>query len=345
MTAATALAPDRPRDRPRLLGGALLPMLGGGVQRLVAVFLALHPLGAVLVLGWMLRLMRHEAAETRRALIAGEPGCRAPLPGWLTPVSADGARFTGPPGRRLGGLWLNLANGIAATITVFAGTLPFTLLWLVSWWAGWENSFNKGYEQSWVGPVVGMLGVALALPLLARLPMALAHQAVKGRLSAFFARRPVGELIEAAGWRYVWLALLSAIAALPLFVFQALPTFVEEWRPGLADSSPEEIKTFIARYRLLATTYLVLVLIALRRMAARLHARASLALEAQGLSAGPRRGPIRLGVWVRRLLTWACWFAVIAQVFVAQFVNHQWVVWLLPPLSALPWFAPLAPVP
>ncbi|MEL6218988.1 MAG: hypothetical protein AAFR79_11050, partial [Pseudomonadota bacterium] len=120
---------------------------------------------------------------------------------------------------------------------------------------------------------------------------------------------------------------------------QALPTFVEGWRPGFSDRSPEEVEAFIAGYRLLATAYLLLVLIALRRMAARLHTRASLVLETHGAR------PFGLGAAFRMGLVLACAFGVVAQIFVAQFLNHQWVVWLLPPLSGLPWFAPLAPAP
>ncbi|MEL6574704.1 MAG: hypothetical protein AAFQ81_02345 [Pseudomonadota bacterium] len=320
-------------------GLALGARLSSLMRQAIAILLALHPLGAVLVLGWMMRLMRAEAREARRRLTRGERPRRVPVPGWL---SAADDEVSGRIGRLVGAVWLNLRDGVSALVTLAAGTLPFTLLWMLSWWGGWENSFNKGYEQSWVGPVVGLVGVALALPLLARLPMALAYQAVEGRMSAFFARRHVASLIEAAGWRYVGLTLLSAIAALPLFAMQALPTFVEGWSPGFAERSAEEIETFITRYRLLATAYLILALVALRRMAARLHVRASLALEANWSS---RSMSSRLGAWMRQILIWACWFTVVAQVFVAQFVNHQWVVWLLPPFSMLPWFAPLTPAP
>lgn len=317
----------------------LWPMLGGLVRRAIAILLALHPLGALLVLGWLMRLMRDEAALNRRMQAADLGPRRAPLPSL---VMADPAPGRGWLMRQIGGLWLNLRDGVAALVTTTLGTLPFTALWLMSWWGGWENSFNKGYEQSWIGPSLGLLGTALALPLLTRLPMALAHQAAEGRMSAFFARHPVARLIRAAGWRYAVLAVLSALAALPLFALQGMPVFVEDWSPGFVDRDPEDVQTFIAGYRLVATAYLVLVLIALRRMAARLHARASLIVEAGGPARGTAR---RLGAWACVAVCWAAWFAVVAQVFVAQFLNHQWVVWFIPPLSGLPFFAPLTPLP
>ncbi|MEM6973999.1 MAG: hypothetical protein AAF577_14460 [Pseudomonadota bacterium] len=334
-----AAAEGQPLSPPRGLVGAL----GGLARRAVAVILALHPLGAVLVLGWLMRLMAAEAAISRHRLVHDIGLSRAPLPGWVVAGQIDApAHGRGWLARSLGALWLNLAAGLAALGTLVAGTLPFTALWLMSWWGGWENSFNKGYEQSWVGPTLGLLSVAVALPLLARLPMALAHQAVEGRMSAFFARRAVTRLIRAAGWRYVALGLATALATAPLFAAQALPTFVEGWSPGFAERHAESLDRFIAVCRLVATTWLVLSLIAVRRWAARLHARATLRLEAGPLPSGP---VALTGTLLRTLLLWAASFAVVAQVFVAQFVNHQWVVWLIPPFAGLPFFAPLTGLP
>ena len=303
-----------------------------GLGRLaVAVLLALHPLGAVLVLGWLMRLMRdHEAVCRAAPDLRG----RVPLPRWLGLGRAPGRSVWAA---WLGGVWQSVRLGLAALATLAAGTLPFTGLWLLAWWGGWENSFNKGYEQSWVGPTVSLLAVAIALPLLARLPMALAHQAAEERTSAFFARRAVGRLIRAAGWRYVLLMALSAVAALPLTLLQVAPVFVEGWSPGFLDRSPEEVEAFVSGYRLVATAYLVVCVIRLRRMAARLHARAALALEAR-----PREGRVGVGTVLRTALMWSAAFALVAQIYVAQFFNHQWAGWLFPPTMTLPWFPPLS---
>ena len=40
-------------------------------------------------------------------------------------------------------------------------TLVPSLLMLFSWEAGWDNSFNKGYEQAAIGPTTGTLGIDL----------------------------------------------------------------------------------------------------------------------------------------------------------------------------------------
>ena len=318
----------------------LFARLAGLGRLVVAVLLALTPVTAILVLGWLLRLMQREEALARAQLQrSGRRGRSAALPTWLCGGAEPAHNWRQ---RWFGGLAENIRSGIASLATVALGTLPFSLVWLLSWWGGWENSFNKGYEQAWVGPSLGLIGVAVALPLLARLPMALAHQAVEGRAAAFFRIREVRLLIRLAGWRYVWLAFLCVAAAFPLFVLKSAPVFVEQWRPGLLDRNLEEVEAFANSYRLWATAYLVAALVFLRRYAAGLHARAALKLVALPQS---RTRSATLGGMLRAILLWIIWFGLVAQVFVGQFVSHQWVSWVNHPLIALPWLPPLgAPV-
>jgi hypothetical protein len=302
----------------------------------VGIVLCLTPVTAVLVLGWLMRLMRREEAYAHQRLqgvTRGEPGPR--LPHWVTGDTPTSASFFT---RWLGSLFDNLLQGLAALVTLAAATLPFTLLWLLSWWGGWDKSFNKGYEQAWVGRTIGLIGVAISLPLLARLPMALAHQAVEGRIGAFFAFREVRKLIRRAGWRYVGLSLLFVLASLLLFVAKGAPVFVEQWSPGFTDRNAAEIETFGRTYRFWATAYLLAALVFLRRASARLHARAALA------SADGNASPSLLSsiaAIARSLLLGIVWFAFVVQVFVGQFFNHQWVAWLNHPVIALPWLPPL----
>lgn len=266
---------------------------------------------------------------------AGDGGHGPRLPYWVIGETPSPAGFLT---RWLGSLVDNLRYGLAAFATLAVGTMPFTLLWLFAWWGGWENSFNKGYEQAWVGRTIGLIGVAISLPLLARLPMALAHQAAEDRMGAFFAFRDVRKLIRAAGWRYVGLSLLFVLAALPLFVAKSAPVFVEQWSPGFTDRNAAEIEAFARNYRLWATAYLLATLVFLRRASARLHARAVLAL------AGAKTSPSFLSsiaAITRSLLLGIVWFALVALIFVGQFLNHQWIAWLNHPFVALPWLPPL----
>jgi len=89
----------------------------------------------------------------------------APRPGWVM-----GPRGAGLVVRLLGGLGANVSAGVRMLAGLAIWTLPFTILWLGAWWAGWENSLNKGYEQAQIGPAVFLAGTILALPLLTLLP-------------------------------------------------------------------------------------------------------------------------------------------------------------------------------
>ena len=171
--------------------------------------------------------------------------------------------------------------------------------------------------------------------------MALAHQAAEGRMGAFFAFRDVRQLIRLAGWRYVGLSLLFVVAALPLFVAKAAPVFVEQWSPGFTGRNAAEVEAFGRGYRLWTSCYLLATLVYLRRASARLHARAALA------SARTNTSPSLL-LWIatiaRSLLLGIVWFALVAQIFVGQFLNHAWIAWLNHPLIVLPWLPPLGAI-
>ena len=281
---------------------------------LLGAALCMTPVTAVLAQGWLMGRMRRVAVQAaqRRAGAA---------PSWAAPVAPAGF---------LQGLKRIVIDGLGGALSLFLGLAPFTALLLLSWWGGWENSFGKGYEQSWVGPSLGLLGVAIGLPLLARAPMALAHQAVEGRWTAFFERRKVGAMMTHAGWEHVALAACFVLAALPLFAAKGLPVFIEQIRPGFESLSEEEARAFARNWRFLAALYLFAALWVLRGWSARLYAKARLRAEAGGET---RAG---FGAVLRRLLVWGVWFGLIAQIFVGQFLNIDWAEWLNPPLVALP---------
>ncbi len=310
-------------------------LLRSGIRLFIGIILCLTPVTAILVLGWLMRMMAREERFARARLSgSADPSQRPTLPAWFV---CDAPGKTGVVARWIGSLRENIRMGCAAFVTVAAATLPFTLLWLFSWWAGWENSFNKGYEQAWIGPTLGLLGVAISLPLLARLPMALAHQAATGSTKAFFAIFEVRGLIRLASWRYVWLSILFVAAALPLSIVKVAPVFIEHWRPGFSARSPAEIAEFADAYRFWATVYVLLALIYLRRASARLHARAALKRESRPASSKWSGA----GNVLRSLLLWLIWFGFVAQLYVTQFLNHQWTGWLSHPLILLPWLPPL----
>ncbi|MEM9725372.1 MAG: hypothetical protein AAF909_07910 [Pseudomonadota bacterium] len=287
-------------------------LLRGTLGWIAGAALCLSALTAALAQGWL---------QTRARAWAGAAARRRDAaPAW----AVEGAP------RGVASAAVRIASeGAQASAALFLGALPFTALMLGSWWAGWENSFNKGYEQSWVGPSLGLLAAALALPLLARMPLALTHLAVERRFGAFFERRAVGRLMAAAGWEHVALSAAFVIAALPLLAAKGLPVFVEQISPDLDLTDPEAVAAFTRGWRLGAALYLFAALWALRCWTARLYARARLRVE-QG-------APTRLiGRLLRTALCWAVWFGLVAQIYVGQFFNHRWVDWLNPPLLGLP---------
>ena len=338
-----------------LLRRSLIARLGGRIMAVVRFFIAclacLTPVTAVFVLGALQQFGRrviarrlHESGVRTNAISPVSYGDAAPSKdssGWFG-VKTMYALMRG-----------YFVEGAQALFSLSLATLPFSLLWLFSWWAGWENSFNKGYEQSWVGPTLGLFGVFVALNVLAYLPMGLAHQATEKRWQSFFQVRRVVSLITQVGARYVALAVVTVIAALPLFAAQGLPVFIEQLVPGFDTYSPEQVEEVAGRFKILTAAYIVLALFMLRWFAARLYARVlvpamrrhpalwqgSTYVAAQESSTEPLRkarfSRIRKALLVAAL--WVVLFGLVAQIFVAQFLNYQWWNWLSHPFFLLPW--------
>lgn len=353
MSAQTTVHADTPDSAVR---PGMFRRLAAVVNIIIAAVLCLTPFTAVVVLGWIMRVMRREmviesgrysrangkrdvSRKVALATVHALPQLRgtARFPGWLK------------------GFWDTLKSSLRAVFAMSLALLPFGTILLLSWWAGWENSFNKGYEQAWVGPLLAAVGIALGAFTLVHLPMALAHHAAEQRVGAIWSIGLIRRLIGRVRWRYLMLTLATIALSAPLFLVQILPAFMEGIYLGLATASPEEIEAFALFYYAGATVYLVLVLLVLRRWAARLYARAALLLQSNELRfihqvsemldrppAPARPAPGRFGGMVAGLLTLAGWLAFVAALYVAQFANHAWWNWISFPLTGLPWiFRPL----
>ena len=96
----------------------------------------------------------------------------------------------------LGGLAANARMGVKALACTYVLVGPDCFLWFAVWYDGWNNSFNKGYEQAAVGPLTGLLGAALFLAAMLYVPMAWAHLAATGDPRAFFEFGFVRKLIR-----------------------------------------------------------------------------------------------------------------------------------------------------
>jgi hypothetical protein len=330
MTALT-----RPAYGPGRLARAGQALLNG----LIGALLCTGPVTALIALGWLTRRSGHMARD--RFGIAAEP------PGWLLGPREVNGRPTGRFVRALGGLGANIRSGLVALTALLAWTLPFTLLWLGAWWAGWENSFNKGYEQALVGPAVFLTGTLLAALILPVLPLMLAHLAAEDRLSAAFDLRRLRSLVAQAGWRVPALTILTVLLALPFAAARGLITTATDWAPWVQDLSPDQLAELQGRIALgfgalaFATAWLV------RSLAARIYATA--APRAAGLKPGlwdgtqaaeaavPARAARRPLTALFHLIAMAATFALSFLVLAGQFLDHAWWRWIFHPLLTLPW--------
>jgi hypothetical protein len=309
------------------------------VNGLIGTVLCAGPVTAVVALGW---LTRRQGFHARDRFGAAEEA-----PGWLLGPREVAGRPSGRLARALGGLAANIRAGLIALTALMAWTLPFTLLWLGAWWAGWENSFNKGYEQAFVGPSVFLLGAILAALILPALPLMLAHLATEDRLSAAFELRRLRSLIAQAGWRIPALSLLTVIFALPFAGARGLITSATDWAPWIEDLRPDEVADLKGWIALALAALAFLTTWVLRALAARAYGRAA-----------PRAAGLRPGLWDgaqaaeaavpasarSRLMTTLWYGAAMAAtlpttflILAGQFLDHAWWRWLFHPALTLPW--------
>ena len=330
----------------------LIYRLSALAKCVVVVALALTPFTGFLVLGWLARLMRREAviAGVRKSRDLSRSQALGLMQ--TDSVLSDFVRFPG----WWSGLWRTVVDGLRAVLVVAALIVPFGLILLIAWWAGWENSFNKGYEQAWVGPLLGLTGVGIGIALLSHLPMAFAHFAAEGRVRAAFDLGVIRRLIRAVRWRYVLLTLATVLLSAPLYLAQILPTFMEKINPALINADAATAAKIAFQWHLGATIYLVTVLIILRKWAARLYGQATIGVSPgtdsfvmritrsvtadTGDSEPTRRG--RIGGLIAGLITVAAWLGFFVMLYIAQFANHAWWNWVNHPIVGLPWvFRPL----
>ncbi|NJM31555.1 MAG: DUF4013 domain-containing protein [Rhizobiales bacterium] len=276
----------------------------------IGTLLSTNPFTAVIVLGWLMRRMRWIAApgETR--------------PGWL--MSAGETRMR----RLLGGLVANTREGVGALFSQLVISLPFTALMALAWWAGWNNSFSKGYEQAAAGPLLSLAAIVFSLPIIAYMPMALAHQAAEQNWKAFFDWRTVRQLIARTPWRYLAVMILLAAVSAPVMFFRVLPVFAESIWPDLPSYDLETMDAIRLELNLAyAATVFVSALI-IRGLSARCYAAAQ-----ASLSDPPPWLATRMFAWT---LFMAASLAIVFETYVAQFFNYNSLRWFLHPHLLLP---------
>ena len=332
--AAPPFGAKNPGARPGFGPGRLARLgqfLANGV---IGSVLCSGPVTAIVALGWLARRSGHVSRDRF--------GAAAEAPGWLL-----GPRESGRIARAFGGLASNIRAGLMALTALLAWTLPFTLLWLGAWWAGWENSFNKGYEQAFVGPSVFLFGALLAAIIVPVLPLMLAHLATEDRLSAAFELRRLRALVAQAGWRVPALTLFVALSALPFAGVRGLITTAPDWAPWIADLRPADLAALQSRIALGLGVMAFFAVWMSRAFASRVYAKA--APRAAGLKPGlwdgthaseaaePARRPSRLMATLWSGLAMGLTLGLSFLILAGQFLDHAWWRWLFHPALTLPW--------
>lgn len=351
---------------------------------LVGALFTLTPFTAVLVVGWTQRATARSVARNWHAragnarrdftAFANEEAETSTLANWPRWIMADDAgalfaeaRKSGPlrslaimPRVLFGSLWLNAKAGLGAIVPIAIVALPASLLFLLSWWGGWENSFNKGYEQAWVGPVAAFAGIIYFVLAMTLLPLAEVRQAVNGSWRAFF---DVAFLRRAA--REVRFGLIGLAALFVTAGFIAAALKVAPMPLGNVVGSAEDLARLRAGYPLVVAAVLFPLYLALRLAAARVYARAALRLAAKGSdglaerersllarlaldigSGESKRGFVgrvaagsgaALAGAVSTAVVFAIWAGFVGEIYLAQFLAHDWLSWINQPLVQLPW--------
>ncbi len=266
-------------------------------------------------------------------------------------------------------LWINLRTGFIGIMNTWALTLPGCVIMYFSWYDGWNNSFNKGYEQAVVGPSTGFLGIFLFILAMLYVPLAQVRQAVSNDIRSFYDYRLIASIVRRRWLACCGLAALYSAIFIPISILTILPMYFPNMKPEILGYTNQQQLEFLNRYYFWGAIVLFPAFLFVRTVAARIYARGLLknikdgvakrewlcewerkALERVELlheGSEPKRHPIiaLAGGTSRLIFTGTAafvvvflWFTMVAQVYIAQFLNYvPWGGWLNHPLVHLPW--------
>src|SRR5262245_51978657 len=243
---------------------------------LAGAALCLNALTSVLVLGWTYRFMQRavlkywwKRSELRAqgidlaTFVAGSPRTEdhSHWPNWLVQQNVRANVRNGLAGAPslwaatrcvlrapLGSFWLNLKTGVQGIANTWVLTMPGCLLWLFAWYDGWNNSFHKGYEQFWVGPLTGWLGVMLFIAAMLYVPMAQVRQAITGDWRSFYQFRLIWRLVRRRWIACLGLAVLYSACSVPVTILKTVPAFVPQMVPAAATWEEAQVLAFLRQY-------------------------------------------------------------------------------------------------
>jgi len=264
----------------------------------------------------------------------------------------------------------NLRIGLLGMLNTSVILILPAILWQIGWYSGWDNSFNKGYEQYSNGIALSLTGIILFLTAMLYLPMAQARQAATGSWRAFYDFRTVWAITRNSPVRTILLATAYTLASLPIAITLGFPFFLESAVKGWSDFTATQQTKFLNAYYFRLGIYGFMAYVFVRWLAAgwyartivellhtgrikkdalagaERHALAALHLDNEGEAA--RLHPaiavtlaVSRPVWRVAVLTGAVivWFTFVAQIYVREFiVYHPYQGFMNQPLVQLPWF-------
>lgn len=266
-------------------------------------------------------------------------------------------------------LWGHYRSGLLSLFNTWLLCLPLTLIWLWMWWAGWNNTFSRGYEEEGLAAIVSLLSVFVFSLLMLYLPIAQARQAVHGTWKSFFEIRTVRIIAGHVPFRLLVLSLFYALGSAGIMAgTKVFPTFFEQaYKIDLNNHKILEETVFIHFFFVILCFYCGLLFV--KRMNARVYAIGVLkALQAKDLSpddlsplertlllerlsfSSPKPKVVRPR-WVRfmawpllklrtlilAVLTLAVWGSVAFSVYFGQFINLSHFDWLNMPMIQMPY--------
>lgn len=268
-------------------------------------------------------------------------------------------------------LWRNFKVGIQQAFNTTVLTAPACVMWLWSWYAGWQNSFNKGYENAIVGPLTGIVGVFCFITAMYYLPMAQMRQASTGLWTSFYDFKIVWTLVRRKWLACLGLALLYSALFWAVTIFKTLPAFFTQINPELASATPTKALEVAKAYYFWTAFFVFGAFVFLRVITARIYAAAMVgcvqsgALPEDALSENEWEALHRLDLlrinprprWhpVVEAITWVgtkfgrftvgfalflVWFSFVAQIYISEFFMKTdfGKGWLNQPLVQLPYF-------
>ena len=264
----------------------------------------------------------------------------------------------------------NLTLGIQGAANTLALTLPSGMMWWFAWDYGWNISFYKSYEQSFIGPVVFLIGSLFFIAVMFYLPMAQARQAVSANWKSFWDARLIIRLIRSQWIRVLLFSGLFVLLCVPVLILKTAPSLFHLSESQNITTS-EQAADYLGKYYFLASLYVFPCYVLIRVLAARIYARGLLTclknnlvsieelnpteqilFQRLELHLGSPRMPgnrflkivgwmsSRMGQVLSVVVMFLVWAALAGAILVSEFLNYHEAGrgWLNQQFIQLPWF-------